>query len=992
MTTRYQQALQAYAEGRYEDAMQQFSELLYEDPRNPKLHIWLGATFRKAGKIEYARVQYQQVLTLTDDPDLLDIARTSLAQIQNSAVEAIASDTTGNTGSTSGGLDLSSGSLNGLGDTSSNGLVETANIVDEHQLIEDPDTTQIAPMANTPGGVIPPPGSAAPINHQSLQPPAQPQQSAYAQNGNHPSAAIDDTSAQVAIGANKSTRAKSTRSTSKSTKSTAKPSVRTRKPQSNQVPRKSDTLRPSSLKQRFIFSAFAVAAVTAAGIGFLAYRLNQTKIAQTTGETRELQATSLAGQVGSFMQQQYNSTQMLGNLMSSSNLRPNQPLSAGQKQWLQGRLDLYNQAFSSFDSIALFDVNGNLVAQAKDSINPLPIAPEMLAQIVAAPANAPQIGELIETEQGYAITLTTAIVNPTAQQVALILRVQMPVEALSNAVDNPGNQYAVIDDSGSYVIAEGIGTTGTNATATYPELSQLLATSQPNVNGINTSGQTLAFAPTPSTTTPLDLNWAVLVNADRGLGISDNFIIYLAAAGLALVALMGIIAAIASKSITDPLKQASEAVRQIARGNFNIKLKESSKDEIGILSANINHLATEFQSLLQRQKQEKEHLHQQVLKLFKALQRLAGVEAGEVQISGDSLGLIVNKIETNLVQKEAEANRQRQEKEKLQQHLIEILSDVRELARGDLSVRARSTDGDMKSVSEFFNAVINGLQKIVVNSKGFVAQVDLSIGQNQTAVNQLTADAIKQANEITKTLNSAQLMTISARSIKNNSAEASTAVKNAMTTATSGNEAIENTMQSILRLRATVAATAKKIKRLGESSQRISKVVSLINEISVQTNFLAINAGIEANRAGEAGAGFGSVAEEVGELAARSASAAKEIEQLINGIQAETGEVINAMENGTTQVVESTQLVEESKQSIAEIVAVSEQIDELINTISETTDSHANTAECVSGLMRDLAKVSGRTAGSSKKISDSFKVAVQNIEQLQHSMSKFIVE
>jgi hypothetical protein len=63
--------------------MRQFSDLLYEDPRNPKLHIWLGAAFRKAGKIEYAKVQYQQVLTLTDDPDLLDLAKTSLAQIQN---------------------------------------------------------------------------------------------------------------------------------------------------------------------------------------------------------------------------------------------------------------------------------------------------------------------------------------------------------------------------------------------------------------------------------------------------------------------------------------------------------------------------------------------------------------------------------------------------------------------------------------------------------------------------------------------------------------------------------------------------------------------------------------------------------------------------------------------------------------------------------------------------------------------------------------------
>jgi methyl-accepting chemotaxis protein PixJ len=969
MTTRYQQALQAYAEGRYEDAMQQFSELLYEDPRNPKLHIWLGATFRKAGKIEYARVQYQQVLTLTDDPDLLDIARTSLAQIQNNAVEAIASDTTGSTGSTSS-------SLNSIGDTSSNGLVETAHIADEHQLIDDtdPETTQIAPMGDM-GGVIPPPGSTATVNNQAVfkQPTAQPLASHH-QNGNREVAAIA-TSNNVAgrSVATKPGRVK------------APPNLSGK---SQTVPKKSDTFRPSSLKQRLVFSAIAIVALTAAGIGFFAYRNNQAKIAQK----EELKASNLAEKVEGFVAQQYDNTQMLGNLMSSSNLLPNKPLTAGQKQWLQGRLDLYNQAFESFENIAIFDVKGNLLVQAQGTADPATIDPAVLAQIVATPTNTPQIGELIQTDQGYALNLTTAIVNPNAKQVALVLKVQMSVNALSNFVANPSNQYgeyAVVDANGNFIVAEGLGTIGTNATVTYPELTQLKAANQVTVN--ESAG--VVFAPLPTTEPLPALNWAVLVSADRNALVgSDKFLIYLAGATIATIVLIGIISSIAAKSITEPLRKAGDAVLQIANGNFDVRLKENGKDEIGVLAANINHLATEFEKLQQQHKQEKEQLNRQVVQLFKALQKLAGVNTNDLQVSGESLGLIVNKIETNLVQKEAEANRQRMEKEKLQQHLIQILSDVRELARGDLSVRARAAEGDMKSVSDFFNAVIAGLQKIVVNSKGIIAQIDLSIGQNQAAVEQLTADAIRQANEITKTLNSAQLMTISAKSIRDSSAEAATATKNVTAATATSSETIDRTMQSVLRLRATVAATAKKIKRLGESSQRISKVVSLINEISVQTNFLAINAGIEANRAGDAGEGFGSVAEEVGELAARSASAAKEIEQLINGIQAETSDVIDAMENGTTQVVESTQLVEDSKQSIAEIVAVSSQIDELINTISEATGSQAHTAECVAGLMRDLAKVSGRTAGSSKKISDSFKSAVKNMEQLQHSMSKLKVD
>ncbi|PSO98963.1 MAG: hypothetical protein BRC53_04370 [Cyanobacteria bacterium SW_6_48_11] len=194
------------------------------------------------------------------------------------------------------------------------------------------------------------------------------------------------------------------------------------------------------------------------------------------------------------------------------------------------------------------------------------------------------------------------------------------------------------------------------------------------------------------------------------------------------------------------------------------------------------------------------------------------------------------------------------------------------------------------------------------------------------------------------------------------------------------------------QLREKVAETAKKVKRLGESSQQISKAVSLINQIALQTKLLAINASIEAARAGEEGRGFAVVAEEVGELATQSAGATKEIEAIVENIQKETGEVVEAMELGNSQVVEGTHLVGEAKQSLDQMVEVSHQIDQLVQSISGETVSQTKTSEMFTNLMKDIAKVSENTSDSSRQVSDSLEGTVEIARQLQASVGKFKID
>ncbi|HEY9696040.1 MAG TPA: GAF domain-containing protein [Trichocoleus sp.] len=340
---------------------------------------------------------------------------------------------------------------------------------------------------------------------------------------------------------------------------------------------------------------------------------------------------------------------------------------------------------------------------------------------------------------------------------------------------------------------------------------------------------------------------------------------------------------------------------------------------------------------------------------------------------------------------EALSEEQRQQKEAIQMQLINLLTEVEGAARGNLTVRAEVTVGEIGTVADFFNAIIESLGRIVTKVKESSTQVNSSLGENEDAIRQLAEEALQQAEETSQTLVSVEAMTRSIQTVAASAQQAARVARTASTTAETGGTAMDLTVQNILGLRETVGETAKKVKRLGEASQQISKVVSLINQIALQTNLLAINAGIEAARAGEEGQGFAIVAEEVGELAARSAAATREIEVIVETIQRETSQVVEAMEQSTAQVVEGTHLVEGAKQSLSEILEVSRQIDQLVQSISDATVSQVETSESVSKLMKQMTEVSKRTSDSSLQVSSAIRQTVAVARELQASVETFEV-
>jgi twitching motility protein PilJ len=369
-----------------------------------------------------------------------------------------------------------------------------------------------------------------------------------------------------------------------------------------------------------------------------------------------------------------------------------------------------------------------------------------------------------------------------------------------------------------------------------------------------------------------------------------------------------------------------------------------------------------------------------------------------IQRAATQLGYALEQAEATrqkdlaLAQTAALAEERRQRQELLQSQLVELLGDVEAVADGNLTVRADVTAGEIGTVADFFNAIVENLRQVVTQVKRSANQVNTSLGQNENAIRILATEALQQADQTTLTLDSVEAMTASIQQVAQQAQEAAAVAKAASENATAGGEAMDLTVNNIMTLRQTVGQTAKKVKRLGESSQQITKAVSLINQISQQTNLLAINAGIEAARAGEEGQGFAAVAEEVSELASRSAAATDEIERIVETIQRETSDVVEAIEQSTTQVVEGTRRVEEAKASLNEILAGSQKMDELARQISAATGSQAATSASVSDLMEEIAQLSKRTSESSFQVSEALKRTVAVAQDLQTQVATFVVE
>lgn len=352
----------------------------------------------------------------------------------------------------------------------------------------------------------------------------------------------------------------------------------------------------------------------------------------------------------------------------------------------------------------------------------------------------------------------------------------------------------------------------------------------------------------------------------------------------------------------------------------------------------------------------------------------------------------ISKLENSRHTAEDISQQQRQQRELIQHQLTDLRQSLEVAFKGDLRARAVVPQGDIGIFASFLNESIEHLQQIVQEVQLASETVTQTAHANQTNVAQLSDATLRQSDELTTAMQTVEAIANEIQQVDNNAQSAQLKVQQADQVFQSGDHAMNRAVNSISLLQTKVEETAQQVKRLGEASQNISRVVNLIRDLAGQTNVLALNASIEANSSGVQSQGFGVVAEEVRSLAEQSTVATREIETLVEEIQTETNQVVSTMESWSEDVSESMELVETSRQRLNSISTLGGEIRILVEAIAQATLVQSQAATSVSHSMQDVRQISQENSHLSISVADSFQQLLEVANRLQSRIDQFKVQ
>ncbi|MEO3703796.1 methyl-accepting chemotaxis protein [Trichormus azollae] len=697
-------------------------------------------------------------------------------------------------------------------------------------------------------------------------------------------------------------------------------------------------LEKFKLNVREVIFAITVGTLPVLGIAFMAYSFSSKSISQQIVRTQEAEATSLSDSINRFISSKYGDIQIISNLPFLTNQEVSKISGFSEKQAILNR---FVDTYKIYDHLAVFDLNGRVMIQSRGGTSGQEKSRKYFREVLHNNAVVISQPETLKNNK-VVIYIASPVKDIITGKTIAVARTRIPIDLLVAEIKNyfpNSDDYYLLDDSGKFIFSPKQDLLGQEATVIYPGLSKLLNKRNggefTQVQTINQPLQLVSYVPFKQIEGLPDLNWQLILAKDAVIALypQRQFLISTAQITAITALLMTLLVAGLMKVLTKQNNSESARIETLANEDTNIPLSEQKDEELPPVLKEWDIQAHQ-ESTFEQQWQEKDTLRLQLLKL-------------------------VNQIES--------------------------------AAEGDLTVHADVIDGEVGNIANIFNSIVENLRNIVIQVKRTTGHVNTYLDSSQDYFNDLAQEAITQVENINCSLTRIEQMTNSMQVLAASAQKVSVIAHHAHQTAAQSEKAMDLTVQNILSLQETAGETAKKVRYLGESSQQISRVVSLINQIAMQTNLLAINAGIEAALAGEEGQGFAVVAEEVGELAARSAAATQEIEQIVEKIKRDTNEVVQAMEVGNNQVVESTQIITDAKQNLNYILDISQQIDTLLHSITTASSSQLETSQFISKSMQNIATISQLTKNSSLRISESLQETAAISQQLKNNVETFKV-
>ncbi|MGE5797355.1 MAG: methyl-accepting chemotaxis protein, partial [Ignavibacteria bacterium] len=315
---------------------------------------------------------------------------------------------------------------------------------------------------------------------------------------------------------------------------------------------------------------------------------------------------------------------------------------------------------------------------------------------------------------------------------------------------------------------------------------------------------------------------------------------------------------------------------------------------------------------------------------------------------------------------------------------------LRELAQGDLTARMEGNySGDYGKLKNSINTVAESLNKTLLEVNEATAATASSANQISSSTEEMAAGSQEQSSQTSEVAVSVEEMTRTILESTKNSATASENAKKAGEFASEGGKAVENTIEGMKKIAEVVDHASETIKQLGSSSQKIGDILEVIDDIADQTNLLALNAAIEAARAGEQGRGFAVVADEVRKLAERTTKATKEIAAMIKEIQIDTEKAVQSINKGTEEVEKGKLLAFNAGESLKEIIKSSLKVLDEVNQIASTSEEQSAAAEQISKNIEAISNVTHESAAGIQQVAQSAGDLKKLTEDLQHLVNNF---